>query len=402
VRWIAALAAGCLTGCASIAAPPGGPARTTPPVLLAVTPDSGAVNVRAKSVMFTFDAVLADKAAGGDLSNVFLLSPQDGRPRVRWRRERIEVRPRRGFRPNTAYSVTLLPGIADLRGNQLKTGRTIVFSTGPAIPPYTVFGRVFDWVEQRVVPRALVEVIRRPDSLLYVGVADSTGQFGVGPVNQGSYTVRAIVDANNNRGLDPGEAWDSVAITVGGGASPFLELLVAPRDTVGPRLLTVVAQDTLALVATFDKPVNPDAPLTAASFRVVRADSTPLRVAAVRSRAQMDSARQALTDSAAARDTSRAGRDTLAPRRQPPSQPTRGREVVVPAPKPSRPAPIKELTVVLDSLTPMQPGMTYRVIAIDVRGLLGRPRTSERVITLSPLRARADSARVPPTGARPP
>jgi hypothetical protein len=50
----------------------------------------------------------------------------------------------------------------------------------------------------------------------------------------------------------------------------------------------------------------------------------------------------------------------------------------------------------------MQPGMTYRVIAIDVRGLLGRPRTSERVITLSPLRARADSARVPPTGARPP
>src|SRR5687768_12321612 len=106
--------------------PPGGPERLVPPVLTAVTPESGATNVRARGVMFEFDVVVNDR----DVDNYFLMSPREGTPRVIWRRDRVEVRPRREFRPNTAYSVTLLPGLADLRGNAMKTGRSVVFSTG--------------------------------------------------------------------------------------------------------------------------------------------------------------------------------------------------------------------------------------------------------------------------------
>ena len=86
-------------GCAQMGAPPGGPKRTTPPVLTRVTPDSGTTSVRARSVMFEFDVVVNDR----DISRFFLLSPREGAPRVTWRRDRVEVRPRRGFRPNTAY-----------------------------------------------------------------------------------------------------------------------------------------------------------------------------------------------------------------------------------------------------------------------------------------------------------
>lgn len=409
MRWIVALAAASVTGCASIGAPPGGPPRTTPPVILSITPDSGAVNVRGQSVIFAFDVVVSDRAPGGELDNLFLLSPEEGRPRVRWRRDRIEVRPRRGFRANTTYSITLLPGLADLRGNVMKTGKTVIFSTGPTIPPYSVFGRVFDWLGERTAPRALVEVIRRPDSLRFVGAADSTGQFSVGPLDVGQYTVRAILDNNNNRGLDPGEPWDSVAVTVGGGASPFVELLAIPRDTVPPRLLTVSVRDSVSMTATFDKALNPELTIVPESFRIVSSDSAPLRVVRVLTRAQSDSLQKAAQDSAArvrddsvARaDTSRARADTVRPPPPAAGQPDTARlggRVVAPQPKPSRPPPPRELNVQVDSRTPFVPGKSYRVTVKDVRGLLGPARATERVIILP--RARPDSLR--PTQPPPP
>jgi hypothetical protein len=403
VRWIVALAAASTVACASIGAPPGGPVRTTPPEVLGVTPDSGAVNVRARGVVFSFDVVTSDR----ELERFFLLSPQEGKPRVIWRRDRIEVRPRNGFRPNTAYSVTMLPGVTDLRGNTLRTSRTIIFSTGPTIPSYSVLGRVFDWMNERVAPKALIEVIHRPDSLPYLGVADSSGQFQVGPLDQGTYTVRAIVDNNNNRALDPTEPWDSVAVTVTN-TSPFVELLAAPRDTIPPRLLTVTAPDTLTLVASFDRPLDPSAPVAPTSFIVTSADSARLRIRSVRTRTQDDAAQRAAQDSAAAARRDSIARSDTTRRDTTRSDSLRARPDTAPlsrlnpniAPKPSRPAPPKELTIRLDSLTPMHPGTAYRVTALNMRGLLGRARTTERVITVP--RPRVDTTKAPPPPTPPP
>src|SRR5688500_19641061 len=121
---------------------------------------------------------------------------------------------------------------------------------------------------ERPAPTALVEVTRRPDSVQYVGTVDSTGQFAIGPLDSGTYTVRAILDNNRNRALDATEPWDSVGVIVRG-VSPFLELLAAVRDTAGPRLLTADARDSATVVVNFDKPLDPTATLTPASFRLL-------------------------------------------------------------------------------------------------------------------------------------
>jgi hypothetical protein len=371
-----AVAALLLAGCANIGSPPGGPTRTAPPAIVSVSPDSGAVNVRAGEVTFAFDAVVSDRPAGAQsLEALFLISPRDGTPRVSWERSRIEVRPRRGFRPNTAYSVTLLPGVTDLRGNVSRETRTVVFSTGPTIPPYAIRGRAFDWISERPAANAFVEVIRLSDSLVYVGTADSLGQFAVGPLASGSYSARLILDNNRNRALDPNEAWDSVAVTVRE-VSPFIELLAAPRDTVGPRILTVQARDSISLVLNFDRPLDPAAPLSPESFRVQGADSTRLTVARVATR---------LPDAAPA-DSAR--RDsTGVPPPVVPAVPTP--RVVVP--RPSVPAPSAIVFLALDPATPLRAGASYRVSALNARGLLRAVRTSDRVITVE----RADSTRAP-------
>lgn len=379
VRLIRAAAAVCvLGGCANIGAPPGGPTRTEPPKLVSVTPDSGAVNVRAEEVTFAFDAVVSDRPSGqaSSLEALFIISPRDGTPRVRWERNRIEVRPRRGFQPNTAYSVTMLPGIVDLRGNAVREQRTIVFSTGASIPPYAIRGRVFDWMAERPSTGALVEVTRQPDSVQYVGAVDSTGQFSIGPLNSGTYSVRAILDNNRNRSLDPGEAWDSVAVIVRE-VSPFIELLAAPRDTAGPRILTADARDSATIVLNFDKPLDPAATLTPASFRVLSADSTRLGIARVLPRRPAD-------PTTPPADSVR--RDTTARTDAP-------RPAIVP--KPSVPAPTVYVTLVLDSASTLRPDARYRVTAVNTRGLLGGIRTSDRVITFEPRRDTVTTPRRP-------
>src|SRR6185437_3260741 len=112
-----------------------------------------------------------------------------------WHRSRISVRPNKGFRPNTAYRITMLPGLADLRGNVRKDGITMLFSTGPTFPQFTILGHVFDWVAQRAAVGAYVEAVAHPDtSVVYLGATGSTRQNKVGPLPAGSYTLRAIID----------------------------------------------------------------------------------------------------------------------------------------------------------------------------------------------------------------
>ena len=167
------------TACASPGMPPGGPPDVAAPQLVAVAPDTGRTGTKPKEVIFRFDEVVAERPPGvTTLADLFLISPRDGTPDVSWHREEIAVRPRRGWRPNTTYTVTMLRGLADLRGNVRNTGASTFFSTGPSIPRTHVTGRVFDWVAGTPAAGSLVEALVPPDTThAYVAVADSSGQW---------------------------------------------------------------------------------------------------------------------------------------------------------------------------------------------------------------------------------
>src|SRR5687768_2582261 len=108
-----------VVGCAQVGSPPGGPEDRNAPVLLRVSPDTNAVSVRPEDFELRYDEVINERPArgGGELSSLFVVSPRRGRIEVRWRRSRIEIRPRNGWLPNTTYTITQLPGLTDLRGN---------------------------------------------------------------------------------------------------------------------------------------------------------------------------------------------------------------------------------------------------------------------------------------------
>jgi Big-like domain-containing protein len=387
-RIAAAAVTGAVVACASMAAPPGGPEDHAPPEVVLIVPESGLLNFRKRVVEIRFNEVISDRGTGAAaLGQLVLISPREDAPRVSYRRDAFAVRPRSGWRPSTTYTVTLLPGVVDLRGNTSKESRTIVFSTGGAIAPFALRGRVFDWMAERPAAGAWIEAVSR-DSVVYVTVSDSTGAFTIGPLPVGSYTLKAFIDQNNNRALDRGEAWDSVAAqTSRAGVETSFELLAAPRDTMPPRITGVSLTDSVTLSLDFDRPLDVRQTITPGLFTVTRADSTRVLVREALSRRDFDrreGERRAREDSARA-DTARAARPA-------PTQPQLVRAAGGTT-KPSVPAPAQQVIVRVG--TPLAPGVTYRVTASGVRNLLGRGGTSTRVVQV-PRPAPPDTTRRTP------
>lgn len=284
-------------GCANVADPPGGPPDTKPPAVVSVRPESGAVvpNLRGDAVI-QFDEVIDEMGGAGGggapgtvsgLARQVVLSPVAGNVKVSWHRSSIHVKPAEGWKPRRVYRLELLPGILDLRRNIQKQGRTVIFSTGPELPHAALAGTALQWVEQRALPQAVVRAALLPDTVAYVTVADSAGEFRLTNIPPGRYLVYAIQDQNNNRQRDRREPFDSAIVTLDSTAAVVLWTFV--HDTAGPRLRAAEPLDSLAFRLVFSQALDP-APLDTARVRLYALpDTTPVPVRAVLAPAQYDS-----------------------------------------------------------------------------------------------------------------
>lgn len=347
--------------------PPGGPPDAAAPQLIGITPDSGRTGVKPKEVLFRFDEVVSERPSGAtSLSDLFLISPRDGVPDASWHRDAIGVKPPHGWRSNTPYTVIMLRGLSDIRGNVRNAGASTFFSTGTNLPDTRISGTVFDWVSGSPAGGALVESFVPTDTLHpYIALADSNGFFAIEHVPPAAYILRAYVDRNKNLGIDAGEPWDSTSIVLADSVRSTLLLFV--HDTVAPRIKEVRAIDSVSLQIAFDKPIDPGQTLAPANFAVIGPDSIPVPVASVRAAAE---------DTAARLKPAAAPRPTAPTPRQVPARDT--------APAPQRPAmprprPVSEFVITLQR--PLTPKTQYRVRAIGVRGLLGRTGDSDRPFT---------------------
>jgi hypothetical protein len=388
-------------GCASASPPPGGPEDKVPPRLVHITPDTNAVSVTDRVAQFYFDETINDRGEGAQaLDNYFLVSPSDGAMDLSWHRNRIDVRPHQGFRPNTAYTVTMLPGLSDLRNNVMKTGAKIVFSTGPVIPALFVDGTAFDWAAATPV-KAFVEAIT-PDSIRYLAQADSVGHFTLGPLNPGSYLVRAIVDANNNHALDRNESYDTVRVNVPG--TTRVELLTAQRDTLPARMSVPSVTDSLTLTVSFDRALDPSQTIDLSAFRLLASDSSVVPIVAAYSPLELkrvDSIRTNTRADSARRADSVAGKPITPPE---PTAPVVGaKPPPPPPPKPSLPSPFTSITLKLGE--PLRLSSDYRLSTTGLRALSGKVAPSERRFSTPkppPPKPAADSTRATPAVRRAP
>ncbi len=274
----ALVAAWLALSCASPVSPLGGPEDELAPEIVSIYPDSGATKVRPKEIVIRFNEVISETPNGGrSLSERVLLSPNDGSVQVKWGRDRITIRPRRGFLDNTTYVVTLLPGIVDLSSNAREDAVTVVFSTGETIPNTSLKGVTFDWLSAKVAPKVAIEARPLVDTtVVYRAEGDSLGRYALPFLASGQYRVRALLDDNTNGRIDPRESWDTVTVDLKENVTH--DFYMFPRDTFPPAIVTVIAPDSLTLVARFDRPVAPGFDFSGA-LRLFGADSAEIPIA---------------------------------------------------------------------------------------------------------------------------
>lgn len=349
-----------LTACARMGPPAGGPDDKVAPKLVATVPDStGAYATWDRDVEFRFDEVISEGGqpsmglGTGDLEKLVLLSPSANVPVVRWKRDRLTVHPKEGWKRNRVYRVELLPGVTDLRRNKSDTTMVLTFSTGGASATDTLSGIALDWVAGRPARAALIELVLQPDSLVYRAVTDSTGRFRLGPLPNGEWRVYGSIDQNRNLRRERRESHDSATVTREQRVVPPLWLI--PRDTVGPRLTSVVPGDSLSALLSFSQPLDPTQRFDSlvATLRL-QSDSSLVPFRSLLPRALDDSlqkvARARADSIRAATDTSR--RDTTAVK-----QPA-----VAPPPAPPRPEGQRARDATADSILATRPPLFDKLV----------------------------------------
>ncbi|MEO8636059.1 MAG: Ig-like domain-containing protein [Gemmatimonadales bacterium] len=407
-----------LAACARIGSPAGGPEDTVAPSLLGTVPESvGVYPDWKRDVEFRFDEIISEGGSPnqglgtGDLEKLILLSPTAGIPVVRWKRDRITVHPREGWKPNRVYRLELLPGITDLRRNRLDTTSVLTFSTGGPVPTDTLSGLVIDWVAGRPARAALVELSLAPDSLVYRTLTDSSGRFRLGPLPHGDYEVFAAIDQNHNLRRERRELYDSAAAP--SGTLVVAPLWLIPRDTLGPRIQSIAPDDSVSATIIFSGPLDPTQHLDSLAVRLMRQqDSVPVPFRSLLPRAVDDSLKQiarAAADSLkAAADTTRHDSLPAKPAKPPtPAPPSRGRPgAAAPIEDPatdsiiaSRPKLFDRLVLRVDSA--FVPETKYIVILEGIRSAAGVASSPKAVLAIPkpkpvPPPTAADSATTSP------
>jgi hypothetical protein len=387
--------------------PPGGPPDVAPPKIVSVRPESGAVMPTWKNdAVIQFDEVIDEMPGGaggtgaGGLASHVLLSPTRRGAKVSWHRTSISVKPREGWQRGRVYRLEILPGILDLRRNHLDTGKVVLFSTGPAIGHARLGGIALSWVEQRILPRALIEAVPLPDSVGYLTLADSGGQFDLQGLTPGHYVVYSTVDENSDRRRGAREAYDSALVTLDSSSNVALYAFI--HDTVPPRVRSATPLDSVSVRLEFTQPLDAAAPLDSTRIHVLELpDSAAVPIAAVLTQRQFDSLATAArhkADSAAAQDTT--GRQRVAPPAPPPAAPRQQNQERLSTVKvdtalvrrllAERPVPSDK--IILTFARPLKIETRYLIRVTGATSLTGRNGDGQ-VVLLIPKPAPADTTR---------
>jgi hypothetical protein len=397
-------------------------------MIVHVSPESGSVVPNWNDdVSIQFDEVIDEQpggTGGGGVSSALerevLLSPAKGGVKVGWHRTRVSVRPREGWKKRV-YRLEILPGFLDMRRNRFDSTRVVMFSLGPEIGHARIGGIALKWIEQGILPSALIEAVPLPDTAGYLTMADSGGQFNLTNLQPGRYIVYATNDENNDRRRGLREAYDSTIVTLD--SSSNVALFAFPHDTNPPRPRAATFVDSLDVRIEFNQALDPSAAFDTSHLHVLALpDSTPLGAERVFTGKQFDSV---TTAAAAARDTTRAkmAHDTSAQPNVHPTVPPPPAPQAAPArgagrrQQPSRThvdtalvrqlltqRPIPSDKFVIRLARPLKPETRYAVRVRGATNLVGKKGDGDIGFTTPKPAAPADSTRRerPPSSAPPP
>lgn len=207
--------------------PSGGPKDTIPPVLIAVSPLPGELNVPVEKAQFsfTFDEYVTVK----EIKNITVSPPLEKPLKFKLRGKTVVLTSESGLKPNTTYTVDITGAVQDNNEGNKFPGFALTFSTGSQIDSMYMTGIVQDCSTLAPMKGVTVMLYKdQADSALFkhrpdaVVKTDDWGFFCLRNIQDTVYRLYAVDDKNGNNIYDPGTE-----------AIAFADSLVIPDKKVG-------------------------------------------------------------------------------------------------------------------------------------------------------------------------
>lgn len=257
---IVSLVALLLAGCAKISAPTGGPKDTTPPKVVNVEPEDGAVRFQSKEIRILFDEYVT---LNNPTDNVLISPPLRESPNYTLQGKSLVIKFKDTLRANTTYNMVFSDAIKDFHEGNALNYFHYGFSTGDSLDDYMVRGNILDAKTLAPAQDFYVLLYRgKADSLPlttipdYVSKSLSDGSFLLKNISPGDYKIFALKDINANFRFDlPNE---EIAFQ-----EAFVTAVRALPDTAPDSLkatlpyvtlLAFAGEDTVQTLARYDNP----------------------------------------------------------------------------------------------------------------------------------------------------
>jgi hypothetical protein len=265
-----ALNAALMIRCAQQMAPSGGQNDTTPPAILATTPQPLSVKNPLKTpIEFHFSEWIDPQSAQKSIS-MFPALPQGYAVEAYARK--LRVVPKQPLEDSTTYHITINTSLRDLRGNAIAAPVQFIFSTGAVLDSGSIFGCVrIKGDNARVQPKIALfaqSESSAADSLLlsfptYLVQTDSGGFFSFEHIRPGPYRIIGFTDENNDDKLWPGKekAFSAMqpVITVEDALGP-IELYACSSDTAAAAIISLRATSSRRIHGEWSDGPRPESP----------------------------------------------------------------------------------------------------------------------------------------------
>ena len=199
-------------GCAQVSAPTGGPADSTPPQVVRMSPANESLNVKPTELRMEFDEFVVLK---NPVQQLVVSPPLAGKPewKVRGKEVTLVLDPE-NFLSDRTYVFSFGSAIVDLHEGNPAEDLKWAFSTGPNLDTLSIRGRVVDRMTREGKSGLRVLLYRSPavwDSIWAgqlpdaMGMTNANGGFSIGYLPDAAFVGFALDDGNGDYRWSPGE-----------------------------------------------------------------------------------------------------------------------------------------------------------------------------------------------------
>jgi len=243
----------CLVGCAVQSRPQGGPKDETPPVIVKMIPEIGALNFQGSNAEIVFDEYIQGAKLRGNINTSPTLEGLEfeligKKLKLNWDEDQLME--------NTTYRISLGDEIGDLNENNKYKNLEVVWSTGAFIDSMQLRGEIFKTGKGAFEDLSLWLIPAGTDTIstaAFTAKPDKEGKFELRYLPEDTFDLLVFEDLNFNKNWDDGESYGFLKNVPTSSDTSFISIPYSTQVFEFPELDTAALDSVAYFIDTASK-----------------------------------------------------------------------------------------------------------------------------------------------------